>query len=70
MLFNKLTLTLLGIVAVAAALPNTNGVVKRGSDVSALNRRQGCTPMGGNGGSNIGGNDGSGMEDFPCEGYE
>ena len=33
MLFNKLALTLLGIVAFAAALPITDVVVKRGSDL-------------------------------------
>ncbi|KAF8545740.1 hypothetical protein OG21DRAFT_1491963 [Imleria badia] len=55
MLFNKLVLTLLGIVAVAAALPTANDVVKRGSDVSALNRRCVSTPPGGDGSQHIGG---------------
>ena len=34
MLFNKLALTVLGIIAVAAALPTTDVAVKRGSDIN------------------------------------
>lgn len=47
MLFNKLVLALLSIVAVATALPTPNVAVERDLDEAALKRRQYCTPNGG-----------------------